>query len=180
MTISNINEFVYDWIEASLNDETPIIQGSQDAPRPQGLYLVIHRPYGLRQAGYAYKSYVTVEEKTRIIEVEDDDDIIEEYLEGSRKQVNVYTIVVSIEEVNGLGEKLTKIINKLEFDEIQQYFRDNNVSCLNNFGIIPRPFSEGKEWYMGASIDFTLSFSMTEKEIIEWVDSVEIDGSVDA
>ena len=178
MTVQDLCGFVRNWIRESLVeivdiDGTPtteypiVVFGSQNAPEPtDGVYLVVHRPIVFRQAGSTNKKFPILQEKADPL----DDDV---YLQ---KYSNIYEVVISIEEVRGLGDLLIQFQSKLERQKIQDLFRNNNVGFLRWEGFVPRPRLDNSSWTLGGTLDCVLSVGIEDIEETNIIDSVEIDG----
>lgn len=111
MTLDGMYSFLYKWINYTLNTKygigIQIIKGSQNAPKPDVPYVVIHRPpMSNRKVG-----------NTQVLKdyIDDEDD-------SYRTYSNTWRASINIEEVGSNGRILQNLMNSLEEDDIVDFF----------------------------------------------------------
>lgn len=157
-----LTTFLVRWVDQIINTEGGegiiIIKSHQNAPAPPFPYVAINYIGNLNKIGRSAARTI-------------DDD-------GNRLLVNDYTHAVEIREVGGSGERLAKIIDSIERQDIQILFDENGVSYLTEGDILRVPRLEYNDWIRESLVEIQLMTATAITEASSWIETIEYTGEI--
>lgn len=143
-------------------DSLEITTSHQNAPNVDNAYITIIYNPGKSRFGRASKGNVYFNE-------EDEADL----LNGTRLLVSDWVGNVELWETNGDGDRLRKITDALDREDINTtYFAANNISCLRTTDIIQSPRLDNESWVQESSCELVLAIAEGTRETTDYIESV--------
>jgi hypothetical protein len=165
MTTLELRAILKNWITQILiteNGESDliIIASHQNAPAPSGPYIVINQsPNSRDRFGRASKG-----------ETKDD---------GTRVLVSDWVLEMEIREYNGVGDRLEKLVDSLDREDIQRdYFQANNLAHYNQAQVLYVPRLLNEEWENEALIELQLGKAEGTTETTSFIETVDYTANI--
>jgi len=164
MAISEVLDVIWKWVDQVINQEEllelEVIFGSQNAPAPDGEYILINRPFAFQKIG---RGNWQMSEET-----------------GEEDQMNYtihYQCTISIEDVLGGGDVLRLLINSLNRQDIKDYFTESLVSVMKTETITPSNLQMGEFWELRSVLDLIIQFSDCGSYEAGYIETVDFTGT---
>lgn len=165
VAVAGVRESLRSWVNEILNVvdlmAIPIIFSHQDAPEPDEQYVLIEQAPTRNRVGWPAKG--SPDEVT-----------------GEARWADDYADTFTVQDVNGLGDVLRRIMTSFDLPGSIEFFRSRGMAFIGAAGdIIPIREKIANRWYIRHAVDLQFHVGAAHDVDVGVIENVQYSGSVD-